>query len=77
MWYTMFTVLERIDMNADYLTVKDVCERLHISKATVHNWIKSGKLTAVRAGKRVLIPREAIEALITPAKTDTSPPPTP
>lgn len=62
-------------MNADYLTVKDVCARLHISKATVHNWIKSGKLTAVRAGRRVLIPREAIEAFITSANPDPITPP--
>jgi excisionase family DNA binding protein len=63
-------------MDGNYLTVKDVCERLHISKATVHNWIKSGKLTAVRAGKRVLIPREAIEALLISANpTPTMPNP--
>jgi excisionase family DNA binding protein len=59
-------------MNIEYLTVKEVCEKLHISKATVHNWIKIGKLSAVRAGKRVLIPREAIEALLVPAAQGTA-----
>lgn len=55
-------------MNTDYVTVKQVCERLHVSKATVHKWINSGQLAAVRAGRRVLIPLSAIEGFIRPVE---------
>lgn len=37
----------------EFLTLQEVAERLRISRPTVRNLIRDGKLAAVRAGKRV------------------------
>lgn len=36
----------------EYLTIKEVSERLSISEQTVRIWIKDGKLPAVKVGRR-------------------------
>ncbi len=38
----------------DYLTIKQVCERLQVSRMTVHRWIKRG-LPVYRQGRIVRI----------------------
>lgn len=54
----------------DYLTIKDVCRILHISKDTASRLCRPDKLTGyaqlenVRIGKIIRVPREALEAYI-------------
>jgi excisionase family DNA binding protein len=43
----------------------EVAKRLGISKQTVDRLIRSGNLRAVKLGRRVLIPVEAVMSLIT------------
>lgn len=45
-------------LEKEVLTINDVMELLNISRRTVQNWIKSGKLKAVKIGSQIRIPRE-------------------
>jgi excisionase family DNA binding protein len=49
------------------LTVKETCERLRISRATLYNLVRGGKLTFVKIGGKSLMSEEAIERFITQA----------
>ena len=35
------------------LTIEQAADFLHVSKATIHNWRKEGRITAVKLGGRV------------------------
>lgn len=46
----------------DFLTLAKAACFLHVTKATLHNWRKEGRITAVRMGGRVFIcKRELLE----------------
>lgn len=47
--------------NGAYLTVKEAALLAGINPATVHKWIKKGKIEAVQSSKTVRIPRQAFE----------------
>jgi excisionase family DNA binding protein len=47
-----------------FLSIPQIREILGISQSSVLRHIKSGALPHVKLGRRVLIPREAIETLI-------------
>ena len=47
--------------NDAYLTVKEAALLAGINPATVHKWIKKGKIEAVQSSKTVRIPRQAFE----------------
>ena len=53
-------------MNEDYFTVKEVAERLKVTRQAVYDWISEGRLRAVKVGNRTRIARSAIEAFIRP-----------
>lgn len=40
----------------EYITVKELCERLNVTKVTVSHWIKQGKIKYLKIGKAVRIP---------------------
>ena len=44
------------------LNVEEVADFLHVCPNTVRNAIKSGEIPTVRVRRRVLIPKEALEA---------------
>ena len=46
------------------LTVREACERLRISRATLYNLAKNGKLTFVKIGGKSLIRDDVIHRLI-------------
>jgi excisionase family DNA binding protein len=52
----------RSDITADLLTVKNVCEKLNVSRWMVHGLLRSGLLASVKIGSRRLIPRHSLEA---------------
>ena len=50
--------------NNNFLTVEQVAEMLQVHWQTVLNYIKSGKLKAIRLGKGYRIPKEALDQFI-------------
>ena len=48
----------------EWLTTKQVCKKLHVSKSTIVNWRNSGKLKSHKIGNRILFKREQILAKI-------------
>lgn len=50
--------------DAEFLTVAEVAEILKLNQQTVRNWIDSGKLPAIRVGRRVRIKREDFNAIV-------------
>jgi excisionase family DNA binding protein len=53
-------------MTTDYLTPDDVALHLHVSRQVVYNWINDGRLRAVKAGRTLRIPLDALEAFLQP-----------
>ena len=43
------------------LTLQQVADRLQVSKSSVYNWLRSGRLRAVKAGKLWRVPESALE----------------
>lgn len=56
--------------NNSFLTVEQVAELLQVHWQTVLNYIKGGKLEAVKLGKGYRIPEEAINKFVKSNKTD-------
>lgn len=50
----------------EYLTRREVSDLLKIDLSTVHNWTKSGKLTAYGIGHRIYFKRSEIELALIP-----------
>lgn len=44
-------------------TKKELCEIFKVSIGTVNNWIKNGKIKAVKIGRAVRVPDEEVERL--------------
>jgi len=44
-----------------FITVRETCSLLKVSRQTVYEWMKSGKLKAVKAGRLVRIRKEDLE----------------
>lgn len=40
----------------EYITIKELCDKLRVTKATVISWIKKGKIKALKIDKAVRIP---------------------
>lgn len=49
-----------------YLTRKEVAEKFHVSLSTVHAWINSGKIQAVKIGRRTLFDLSEVENATSP-----------
>jgi excisionase family DNA binding protein len=49
-------------MSNRFMTVREASEFLRISQSAIRLWIGQGRLKAVRAGSRVLVDREYLEA---------------
>jgi excisionase family DNA binding protein len=49
-----------------YLTPEEVAARLRVSRRTVYEWLKLGRLRGLRAGKAWRIRPEDVEALMMP-----------
>lgn len=45
-------------------TVDDIMEILTVSRETVYNWIRSGKLTAIRLGRQYRITKDHYDKFI-------------
>jgi excisionase family DNA binding protein len=47
----------------EYLTVRELADRLQLNQQTVRNWINRGELESIKVGRAVRIPRRAAVAL--------------
>ncbi|MBM3268693.1 MAG: helix-turn-helix domain-containing protein [Candidatus Sericytochromatia bacterium] len=47
--------MDGINAMPTYLTTRDVARRLHVRKATVERWCRSGDLAAAFVGRQYLI----------------------
>jgi excisionase family DNA binding protein len=50
------------------LTVNEAANMLGISRGLAYQMVKMGKIPSVRFGKRVLVPRSALEKLLAESK---------
>lgn len=50
-------------MDESFMTIREFCEKLQISTSTVHRWIKSGMIPAVKVGRRWKISRSVYESI--------------
>jgi excisionase family DNA binding protein len=50
----------------EWLSLREAADALGISEVSARRWVKSGKLKAAQPGRRYLIPRSAIEELLSP-----------
>lgn len=57
----------------DLLTVDETAQMLKVNSITVRRFIASGRLPAVRVGRRVRVRREEIEALLVPVALNEPP----
>ena len=51
-------------VDAQVLTVQEAAGILRINRNTLYQALKRGELPSVRIGRRLLIPREALDALL-------------
>lgn len=49
---------------SNYLSPEEVGKMFRASKSTVRRWVEAGRLPAVRIGRRLLIPAEAVDKLV-------------
>lgn len=54
---------------ARYMTTEQICDLYHINRMTVYRWMKAGRITPVRVGRRNLYDRAEVEALAKPANS--------
>ena len=48
----------------DTFTVEEAAERLRIGRNSAYSGVKNGQIPSIRIGRRLLVPRPAIEALL-------------
>ena len=54
----------------EYKSINQVIKELGVHRNTVENWLRSGKLRGVRAGKLWRIPSDALEDFLRGVKSD-------
>ena len=54
-----------LDGMPDVLTVSEIAQVLRISRGTAYEMVRSGQLSSIRVGRRILVPRARLEALLT------------
>jgi excisionase family DNA binding protein len=48
----------------DTLTIEETAKRLRIGLNSAYSGVKNGQIPSIRIGRRILIPRPALEALL-------------
>lgn len=49
-----------------YITRKEVAEKFHVTLPTIHAWINSGKINALKIGRRTLFDLSEVENAASP-----------
>jgi len=47
-----------------FLRIEEVAQEARVSKSTVRHWLRMGRLSSTKLGKRRVIPRAAFEAMV-------------
>jgi len=47
-----------------FLRIDEVAREARVSQSTVRHWLRTGRLSSTKLGKRRVIPRDAFEALV-------------
>lgn len=47
-----------------FLTVTEVADMIRVSRMTVYRWVQSGDLPAVRFGRSVRVPEQAVQVFM-------------
>jgi len=55
----------------EYKSINQVIEELGVHRNTVENWLRSGRLKGVRAGKLWRIPSEALDEFLRKGERNT------
>ena len=57
-----------VDMNTTarerFLLIDEVAREARVSESTVRHWLRTGRLSSTKLGKRRVIPRDAFEAMV-------------
>jgi excisionase family DNA binding protein len=53
-------------MDETMYTVMEIAKHFRVSRQAVYDWIKEGKLRAIRIGERVRVPESALREFIRP-----------
>jgi excisionase family DNA binding protein len=48
-----------------FLRIDEVAREARVSQSTVRHWLRTGRLSSTKLGKRRVIPRDAFEAMVT------------
>jgi len=48
----------------EHMTVCEAAKVFNVTFRTIYNWVRSGKLRAVKIGKQWYIPKAAVDALL-------------
>lgn len=65
-------MLRRLGETSQYFTREEVCSKLGISKATFHNWVKSGALATTKIKGRVYVDAQLLDAYMKQTTQNTS-----
>jgi excisionase family DNA binding protein len=55
-------------MDEKQYSVQEISQHFDVSKQTVHNWINSGQLRAIRLGRIIRIPQSALDNFVKPVQ---------
>lgn len=58
----------------EVLTVEEAADYLRIGRSAAYEAVRRGQLPAVRLGRKLRVPKAAIEALLAPTPLGTGPP---
>ena len=65
----MPSCIQSIETSNDLLTIEEAAQFLKITKATIHNWRKEGRITASKLGGRVYFSKlQLLSQIKSPAK---------
>lgn len=59
----------RLEELPDVLTVPEVMRLLRLGRNTVYECCKTGEIPSIRLGRRLLIPRAALERMLTATRS--------
>jgi excisionase family DNA binding protein len=58
-------------MEKKLLTIKEACEYLNLSRATIYKLIKEGKLTPIKIGRSTRLDKSDLDAFVESMKKET------
>lgn len=58
------------DVDGAVLTVEEARSRLRISRGLIYEAIRRGEVPSIRIGRRILVPRAALERLLEQGRSD-------